>query len=54
LNNAKSYYKRANFVQKKKIAKILFLNIKINAKKELAVQVKPELQTLFNPQWWVI
>lgn len=52
LNNAKNYYKKANYVQKRKIAKILFLNIKINSKKELAIQVKPELQTLFNPIWW--
>jgi hypothetical protein len=52
LNNAKNYYKRANYVQKRKIAKILFLNIKINTKKELVIQIKPELQTLFNPIWW--
>jgi len=52
LNNAKGYYKKASYVQKRKIAKILFLNIKINTKKELAVQIKPELQTLFNPIWW--
>ena len=52
LNNAKEYYKKASYVQKRKIAKILFLNIKINTKKELAVQIKPELQTLFNPIWW--
>lgn len=52
LNNAKNYYKKASYVQKRKIAKILFSNIKINTKKELAVQIKPELQTLFNPIWW--
>jgi len=52
LNNAESYYKRANYVQRRKIAQILFLNIQINSKKELVVQVKPELQTLFNPIWW--
>jgi len=52
LNNAKNYYKKASYVQKRKIAKILFLNIKVNTKKELAVQIKPELQTLFNPIWW--
>ena len=52
LNNAKNYYKKANYVQKRKIAKILFLNIKINTKKGLVVQVKPELQNLFNPIWW--
>lgn len=52
LNNAKEYYKKASYVQKRKIAKILFLNIKINTKKELVVQIKPELQTLSNPIWW--
>lgn len=52
LNNAKKYYEKASYVQKGKIAKILFLNIKINNKKELTVQIKPELQTLFNPVWW--
>lgn len=52
LNNAKKYYKNANYVQKWKIAKILFSNIKINTKKELVIQVKPEVQTLFNPIWW--
>ena len=52
LNNAKNYYKKASYVQKRKIAKILFLNIKINTKKELVIQIKPELQTLFNPIWW--
>lgn len=52
LKNAKGYYKRANYVQKRKIAKILFLNIQINTKKELQVQLKPELKTLFNPVWW--
>jgi len=52
LNNAKNYYKKASYVQKRKIAKILFLNIKINTKKELVIHIKPELQTLFNPIWW--
>lgn len=52
LNKAEEYYKKASFVQKGKIAKILFLNIKINSKKELKIQLKPELKTLFNPIWW--
>ncbi|EKD66117.1 MAG: resolvase protein [uncultured bacterium (gcode 4)] len=52
LNNAKNYYKKASYVQKRKIVKILFLNIKINTKKELVIQIKPELQTLFNSTWW--
>ena len=50
LNNAKKYYEKATYVQKRKIIKILFLNIKINNKKELTVQIKPKLQTLFNPK----
>lgn len=54
LNNAKKYYEKATYVQKRKIIKILFLNIKINNKKELTVQIKPELQTLFNPVWWTL
>ena len=52
LNNAEKYYKKASYVQKGKIAKILFLNITIKSKKELIVHIKPELQTLFNPIWW--
>jgi DNA invertase Pin-like site-specific DNA recombinase len=52
LNNAKNYYEKASYVQKRKIAKILFSNIKIDTKKRLTVQIKPELQTLFNPIWW--
>jgi len=52
LNNAQSYYKKASYVQKRKIAKLLFLNIQINSKKELQIQVKPEVETLFNPIWW--
>ena len=52
LNNAESYYKRASYVQRRKIAQILFLNIKINHEKRLHIQVKPELETLFNPVWW--
>lgn len=51
LNNAKEYYKKATYVQKKKIVKILFLNIKIDQKKRLRIQVKPELETCFNPSW---
>lgn len=52
LNQASDYYKKASYVQKRKIAKILFLNIKVNTKKELQIQIKPELKTLFNPSWW--
>lgn len=54
LNNAKEFYKKANYVQKGKIAKILFLNIKIDNKKSLKIQVKPVFQDLFignNLNW---
>lgn len=51
LSNAKEYYKKASYVQKKKIVKILFLNIKIDQKKRLQLLVKPELETCFNPVW---
>lgn len=52
LNKASEYYKKANYVQKRKIAKILFLNIKIDHKKRLHIQVKPELETLLSSSWW--
>jgi len=52
LNNAYNYYKRASYVQKRKISKILFLNIKVDQQKRLQIQVKPEFETLFNPDWW--
>lgn len=52
LNNAEQYYKRANYVQKGKIAKILFLNIKIDHQKRLLIQPKANLETLFTLNWW--
>lgn len=52
LNNARSYYEKSNYVQKWKIAQILFLNIKIDHEKRLHIQVKPELETLFSPVWY--
>jgi hypothetical protein len=52
LNRAESYYKNANYVQKGKIAKILFLNIKIDQQKRLHLQVNPEFETLTHPYWW--
>lgn len=52
LNNAHNYYKHANYVQKRKIAQILFLNIKIDHKKRLLIQVKPEFETLLSTVWW--
>jgi len=55
LNQAKEYYKKANYVQKRKIAKILFLNIKINHEKRLHIQVKPLYEIIRNENlnnWW--
>jgi hypothetical protein len=52
INNSKSYYKRANYVQKRKISKLLFSNIKIDHEKRLQIQVKPELKALFNVVWY--
>jgi hypothetical protein len=52
LDHAKDYYERADYVQKGKIAQILFLHIKIYPKKRLLVQPKADLETLFTRQWW--
>lgn len=51
LGNAYKYYTKASYVQKRKIIKILFLNIKIDHKKRLQIAVKPELETLFMSDW---
>jgi SMC interacting uncharacterized protein involved in chromosome segregation len=47
LRNASTYYKKANYVQKRKISKILFSNIVINNKKRLTIKVKPNIECLF-------
>jgi len=52
LNKAQEYYKGANYVQKGKIAQILFSNIVVDDQKSLEIQVKPEFQDLFIPNWW--
>jgi len=52
LNNAREYYRNANYVQKGKIWKILFLNIKITHEKRLLIQPKAGLETLFTHHWW--
>lgn len=39
--NADSYYKRASYVQKRKITKILFSNIVLDHRKRLHIAVKP-------------
>lgn len=51
LNNAEEFYKKTTLVQRQKIVKMFFLNIKIVHKKWLQVQVKPEMEPLFNPVW---
>lgn len=45
-------YQETNYVQKGKIAKLLFLNIKIDIKTRHHIQVKPELDALFSPVWY--
>lgn len=47
LTNAVPYYKNATYVQKRKISKILFLNIVVDHRKRLHVAVKPWLEQLF-------
>ena len=52
LNHTADYYKKANYVQKGKIAQLLFLNIKIDPQKRLLIQPKAGLETLFTLNWW--
>lgn len=52
LCNADSYYKKASYVQKRKITKILFSNIVLDHKKRLHIAVKPWLEQLFP--WMVV
>lgn len=47
LSNADSYYKKASYVQKRKITKILFSNIVLDHRKRLHIAVKPWLEQLF-------
>jgi len=47
LRRSGNYYKRATYVQKRKISKILFSNIIINNKKRLTIEVKPNFESLF-------
>lgn len=54
LNNAGCYYSKTDYVQKGKIAKILFSNIQIDNKKRLKIKVKPVFKPLFDmtdPVW---
>ncbi len=47
IQKADRYYEKANYVQKRKISEILFLNIVFINKKRLTFEVKPELKFLF-------
>ncbi len=51
LGNAAGYYKKATYVQKRRITKILFSNIIIYQSKRLHVAVKPWLEQLFS---WMV
>lgn len=48
IRNAGKYYKKASYVQKREIIKILFLNIVVNNNKGLTVKLKPEAEQLFS------
>ncbi len=48
LQKASKYYKKADYVQKRKICDILFLNIIVNKQKRLTLVVKPWLESLFS------
>ncbi len=48
LNNADRYYKKATYVQKRKIVKILFSNTLLDQQKRLHVNIKPGLEELFS------
>lgn len=48
LRNADKYYKKATFVQKRKIASLLFSNIKINRQKRVRITVRSGLKSLFS------
>lgn len=48
LQNADQYYLEANNVQKRMISRILLLNIVLDARKALQIQVRPGLEGLFS------
>ncbi|GEM_PF-1455538 len=45
--NISDHWKKASYVQKRKISEILLLNIKVKSGKPVFMQVKPELESLF-------
>lgn len=48
LNKAGGYYKKATYVQKRKVSSILFSNIVVDNKKRLTVAVNPMFEWLFS------
>lgn len=48
IQNAHKYYKKANYVQKRKITNIIILNIIINAKKQVRIEVHDIFRRLFS------
>lgn len=50
LQNASLYYKKANYVQKRKITNILFSNIIISPNR-VGVDLKSQLEDIFNLNW---
>lgn len=48
LQNADQYYLEANNVQKRMISRILLLNIVLDTRKALQIQVRPGLEGLFS------
>ena len=55
IQNLSAYWKKANYVQKHKILELTCLNIIVNDKKQLQINILPELQSLFvvvgGPTW---
>lgn len=47
LNKSGEYFRKASYVQKRRISKILFSNIVIDNKKRLTIAVNPAFESLF-------
>jgi len=48
LQNAHKYYRNATYVQRRKIAKILILNIVVTARKQVQINFLPIFRPLFH------
>lgn len=48
LQKAPQYFKKANYVQKRKITSLLVSNITVNAEKQVSIKVHPWLEELFS------